>query len=69
MVTAQVDKVPAEHTTAILRSDGSIYASGNLASMNNKWQLLPFEAEADTYIFAVHAIDSKWYRTSWVQFS
>ena len=68
MIDAQVKEIPKEHTTAILRSDGSVYDSGSLDEMKHKWNSLPFDAISDIFTFAVHAIDGKWYRTSWQQF-
>ena len=67
MTTAQTQTIPQGHTAAIFKSDGSVYASGNMKEMNGKWQELPFKAENDIYVHALLAIDGKWYRTSWMQ--
>ncbi|KKN23690.1 hypothetical protein LCGC14_0902490 [marine sediment metagenome] len=69
MTTAQLEAVPKEHTTAIISEGGGVYSSGTLNEMKAKWDVLPFDAPAGLYTFAVNAIDGKWYRTSWQQFS
>ena len=65
---AQTETIPQEHTAAIFRSDGTVYASGNMQETTDKWKSLPFEAAHDIYTYALLAIDGKWYRTSWQQF-
>ena len=68
MATAQVDTIPEGHTAAILRSNGTVYASGSMKEMNHKWEILPFTVDCrDIYTLALLAIDDKWYRASWLQ--
>ena len=57
---AQIESVSDNNTTAIIKRDGSIYASGSLKAMTKKWASLPFDTISDIYVFAIKAIDGKY---------
>ena len=68
--TAQTQAIPEGHTAAIFRSDGTVYASGNMKEMRGQWECLPFilaGGMTDMYTYALLAVDGKWYRASWMQ--